>query len=355
MASAGSVPSSVDSRRSAAAASSSTGRSSSSPAYTEPISSGPQKKSSAKARRRRQSDGGREHPEDARERLLHREEGHQRDGQEAEQRRAAHVLGLLEEAAQRREHRLLPVGEQLGDHPQGRGTLLAQGAGDEVPDHREQRDERDHRREGERRGAPGDLVVPAAEDQPARELEGAPRRAGHHATVVPESGSSGRGQPSPPIAAASALRAGSSPWLRKMRRGGAGQRPAPAQELVAVGVRREALELRRSRPRPRPAGRGSTPRRRRRAAPGRACPRPGSRRTATVLRASRRRCRRWWTTRPPVAMPLAATITTGSRALVERLRLLDRAAALEAVGGERVGAVAHQLAQLLVELRAEWR
>ncbi len=56
--------------------------------------------------------------------------------------------------------------------------------------------------------------------------------------------------------------------------------------------------------------------------------------------------------RPPVAMPLAATTTAGWSRSLSALGLLDRAAALEAVGGERVVAEASALRDLLVELGA---
>ncbi len=130
----------------------------------------------------------------------------------------------------------------------------------------------------------------------------------------------------------------------------AGQRLAPAQQLVAVGVRREPLHLHDLRRHRRRAGRGSRSSGRRRAAPGRACRRPDSRRR-------RRRSRLREAAREMVDdAPAGRHAARGDddrrlAALVERLRLLDRVAAAEAVDGERVGVGLEQRLGILVELR----
>ncbi len=192
-------------------------------------------------------------------------------------------------------HALLGVGEDLDEDLQAPLRVLAEDPRADEGEGGEQRDQREDGDEGEGRGGEEDRSPrrPGARSggssgRACRRARDRRRRGGSRpatvaspdvststkAPVSPVSGSCGRGQPSSSaMAAASALRGGSSPWFRKIRCGRPGQGLAPAQQLVPVGVGREALELVDLRRAPGPSGRGWRRSRRRRPGPARGCPR----------------------------------------------------------------------------------
>ena len=75
----------------------------------------------------------------------------------------------------------------------------------------------------ERGALPAELLPHGREDAYCTRPASARQPAGYQGTLWPERGSTGRGQPSSMRAASRALRAGSSPWFRKIRSGTPGR------------------------------------------------------------------------------------------------------------------------------------